>query len=270
MKAANLRALVSKSTTPEVICHCESIFSKLVNPQVRNTLVTDMLSLSLTEENSDPEEDIQTLYEENLKIAKPLPSNLRQCIEKSFTQSPSRAPLLSHLTINGLTFSVSSKHHGNSCIMLDTGPNRNLLPARLDYIVQLQTHDEISTLIAVRRYRPFPRRDDPFAHFPLLKTQLLMSELDPLELYTADKIRSHFALSPLVYLENDAIVAVSLHRVSLLVLLSNRKLISRRSLIFDLLCSYCSHEIQFSYCLNSFCGSEIQLLKVDSKLVYLI
>ena len=136
MKAANLCALVSKSNAPEAICHCQPIFSKFVNPQVRNTLVTDILSLSLAEENSDPEENIQTLYDKNLKVAKPLPTDLRQCIAKSFTHCPSRAPLLLHLTIEGLTYSVSSKHHGNSCVMLDAGPGRNLLPARLDYILQ--------------------------------------------------------------------------------------------------------------------------------------
>ena len=119
--------------------------------------------------------------------------------------------------------------------MLDAGLNRSLVPARLDYIVQLQTHDDILTLIAIRQYQPFPRQDDPFMRFPLLKTQLLMPELDPLELHTIDKIRSHFALSPPVYLKKDAIVAISLHRVSSLILLGKLKLISRRNLIFDLL-----------------------------------
>jgi hypothetical protein len=174
-----------------------------------------MLSLSLAEENDDPEDNIQTLYDEKLNAAILLPTVLRQCIQKSFTRFPSRAPLLSYLTINGLTYSVSSKHHGNSCIMLDAGPNRRLLPARLDYIVQLQTDDDITTLLAVRRYQPFPRQNDPFTRFPLLQTQLLKPDLDPLELYTVDKIRSHFALLSLVYQEKDAIVAVSLHRVSI-------------------------------------------------------
>ena len=214
MKAANLRALVSKSNAPEVIRHCQPIFSKLVNPQVRNTLVTNMLSLSFTEENDDSEANNQTLYDENSKIAKLLPTDLHQCIEQSFAQSPSRAPLLSHLTINGLTYSVSSKHHGNSCIMLDAGPNRNLFPARLDYIVELRIDDDILTLIAVRRYQPFPRRDDPFTRFPSLQTQLWMAELESLELYTIDKIRSHFTLSSLVYKGKDVIIAVSLYRVS--------------------------------------------------------
>ena len=64
MNAANLHALVSKSHAPEVIYHCQPIFGKLVNPQIQNTLVTDMLSLAFTEEN-----DSLTLYNENLKKA---------------------------------------------------------------------------------------------------------------------------------------------------------------------------------------------------------
>ena len=140
---------------------------------------------------------------------------------QSFTWSPSWAPLLSHLTIDGLTYSVSSKDHGNSCIMLDAGPNGSLFPARLDYIVELWNDDNILTLIAVQQYQPFPRWDDPFAPFPLLQTQLLMSELESLELYTIDKIWSHFALFSLVYKEKDVIVAVSLYRVSSSINLAN-------------------------------------------------
>ena len=213
MKAANLHALVSKNNAPEVIRHCQPTFSKLINPQVRNTLLTDMLSLALAQENNDDDENIQTIYDETLKVAK-LPTDLRQCIEQTFAQSPSRAPLLSHLTINGLTYSVSSKHHGNSCVMLDGGPSWSLLPARLDYIVELQTNDDVLTLVAVRQYQPFPRRDDPFTRFPLLQAQLCMPELDPLELHSINKIRSHFAMLSLVYKEKDVIAAVSLHRVS--------------------------------------------------------
>ena len=103
-----------------------------------------MLSLSFIEENDNSEANIQTLYDGNLKIAKLLSTDLHQRIKQSFAQSPSQAPLLSHLTINGLTYSVSSKHHGNSCIMLDAGPNRSLFPARLDYIVELQIDDDLT------------------------------------------------------------------------------------------------------------------------------
>jgi len=213
VKAANLRALVSKSNAPEVIRRCQPIFSKLVNPQVRNTLVTDMLSLTLAQDDNDSEENTQTLYDGDLKAAK-LPTDLRRCIEQKFAHSPSRAPLLSHLTIDGLTYSVSSKHIGNSCIMLDANASQILVPARLDYIVELETDEGILTVIAVRQYQPSPKRDDPFARFPLLQTQLCKSELNPLQLFTIDKIRSHFAMSSLVYMEKDVIVAVSLHRVS--------------------------------------------------------
>ena len=80
MKAANLRALVSKSHAPKVTRHCQPIFGKLINPQIRNMLVTDMLSLAFTEES-----DGSTLYNKNLKKAQLLPMDLHQCIEQSFT-----------------------------------------------------------------------------------------------------------------------------------------------------------------------------------------
>ena len=78
MKAANLRALVSKSHAPKVTRHCQPIFGKLINPQIQNTLVTDMLSLAFTEES-----DGSTLYNKNLKKAQLLPMDLHQCIEQS-------------------------------------------------------------------------------------------------------------------------------------------------------------------------------------------
>ena len=152
-----MRALVSKSNAPEVIRRCQPIFSKLVNPQVRNTLVTDMLSLTLAQDDNNSEENTQTLYDGDSKAAK-LPTDLRRCIEQKFIHSPSRAPLLSHLTIDGLTYSVSSKHIGNSCIMLDANATRILVPVQLDYIVELETDEGILTITSIQRYQPFLKR----------------------------------------------------------------------------------------------------------------
>ncbi|KAF8802347.1 hypothetical protein BYT27DRAFT_7112567 [Phlegmacium glaucopus] len=42
IRSANLRALVFKSECPEVIQNCQAIFHKFINPQLRDTLQTDM------------------------------------------------------------------------------------------------------------------------------------------------------------------------------------------------------------------------------------
>ena len=56
-RSANLRALTSKSECPEAIKNCHSIFLKLVNPQVRDTLTTDINALTSLFDNVEELDD---------------------------------------------------------------------------------------------------------------------------------------------------------------------------------------------------------------------
>src|ERR1700678_676724 len=53
VRSANLRALIFKSECPKIIQNCQPIFQRLVDPQLRDTLQTDMQILSSLTEDGD-------------------------------------------------------------------------------------------------------------------------------------------------------------------------------------------------------------------------
>ena len=113
-QTANLRALLLKSGCPEAIQHCKVFFDKLLTPQVRDSLVTEIHSISAVEELEDDcfEEDLD---EQN---ARPIPAEIRVAISHANLNVPSRAILQTYITVNGLKFTIASKHPGNSCVMI--------------------------------------------------------------------------------------------------------------------------------------------------------
>lgn len=85
--------------------------------------------------------------------------------------------LLSHLTINGITYSTSFKHLGNALILLSSGVANKFLPARIDYIAQIlfdgdDEPDQMITLFAAHQYKAVDILNDPFLSHPLLQAQL--------------------------------------------------------------------------------------------------
>ena len=57
VRSANLRALTSKLGCPEVIQNCQLIFQKMVDPQLRGTLTTDIRSISSLFEDENGDDD---------------------------------------------------------------------------------------------------------------------------------------------------------------------------------------------------------------------
>jgi len=220
MRASNLRNLFHRVGTPEVIRNCEPMLKRLVNPEVRNTLVTDILSLS--QEVHNDEEWVEDFAAQTNCPATPLPEALEACLLESFDQSLA-ATVLSHIVINGLTYSSSWKHLGNSSILLDSGSPNKYSPACIDYITQVDFEDNDApctvTYIAARKYKPANVRVDPFTSFPLLQAQLWSQKLGALQLFRLSDIRSHFAYLPIHREEKDLMVIISLSRVRLPLLL---------------------------------------------------
>ena len=129
---------------------------------------------------------------------------------------PTSASILSQLTVAGITYSVASKHRGNSCVLLDSPSKAIFLPARIEYIVQFVFDNDISsliTLVAVRRFKRHNTSSDPFSGYPLLRTQIWSLELGNLELHPVNAVQCHFACSTMLWEGEKVTVVVSLSRV---------------------------------------------------------
>ena len=88
----------------------------------------DILSFSATEALDSTDDDDLLLV--HLKPVSQLPDPLKDCMWKHFGSLPISASILSQLTVAGLTYSVASRNSGNSCVLLDSSPSKDIfLPA---------------------------------------------------------------------------------------------------------------------------------------------
>jgi hypothetical protein len=120
------------------------------------------------------------------------------------------------MTINGLIYTVTSKHQGNSCVLLKS-KDQTQVPARIQTIFQINVLESVQTLIAIRRHRPARLCHDPFSRFPILCARVWEVQLGELEIIRPDEVVSHFACLPLKGDFEGHIVSVSLSRVSFMV-----------------------------------------------------
>jgi hypothetical protein len=210
VRSANLRALVFKSQSPEVIQNCQPMFQKLVNPDLRYSLQTDIQVLSSLAEGGDDDGDDDLNWNEC--TAKPISKDLRTALTRLRFQSTSTAQFLHRITINGLVYTPTSKHDGNSRILLKSQEDQNQVPAQIQTIFQISFLDSVQTLIAIRRHQPSRLRHDPFSRYPVLRARLWGVKLGELEVIRPDQVFSHFACLPLKGDFEGHIVAASLSR----------------------------------------------------------
>lgn len=218
VKSANLRGLVSKADCPTSLGNCEAMFDKLVNPQVRNTLLTDMLALSgscSSEKGPIAEDDIG----KDDRTTGPIPESVYQSL-KAFlkTSPPRRAYFLTHLTVNGITYSVSTRHLGNSSVMIHSDSKVTSVPARIDHILQFYFEDHLQTFIVVRCRQHSLSNHDPFLQHPILRMSIWSMQLKPPEIVTLNDIDCHYAYVPTVWDGDQACIITSLSRVCIVCL----------------------------------------------------
>jgi hypothetical protein len=216
VRSANLRALVFKSQCPEVIQNCQPMFQKLVNTQLRDTLETDMRILSSLVDGDDDDDDGDSDdygMTWNERTARPIPRDLHTALTHFHSESTRTAQFLTHVTVNGLTYTPTSKHQANSCILLKS-QDQTQVPARIQTIFQIYVLESVQTCIAIRRHQPARLRPDPFSQFPILRARVWGVQLGELEIIRLDQVVSHFACLPLMGEFEGHIVAASLSRVS--------------------------------------------------------
>ena len=206
VKSANLRALLAKSECPEAIKNCQAFFRKLVDPEVRNTLLTD---ISVFTSQLEPE------FTSTPTISFP-PSTIRgttfRVLEK-FLCDINKTPILrmaktlSYYTVHGRTFSIAARHKGNGSVLVRH--QSSMLPAEIEDIVRT-SDDQI--FVAVRYFHP-TNVNDPFKAYPALRISLWDSNLGQLVIVRAEDICGHFASISLLWEGCRCNVVVSLSRV---------------------------------------------------------
>ena len=200
-----------KAGCPEVIQQMQSICKKLIDPQLRNTLQTDMVSLG--SQVGDPDDHSNEITSGRLMTT--LPEELIIALrEKQVATIINRSACYSHstVTIHGLTYSTNKKHRGNSCAII-LSPSKHPLPVQIIHILQfIGDDDQITTYLGVRRHKKSPFAHDPYLKYPLLGAAIWDIELERLEIVEANNIISHFACLPLqsVLREEKAICAIPL------------------------------------------------------------
>lgn len=144
-----------------------------------------------------------------------MPADLRFAFSRGHIEVPPRTQLLSRISINGLIFSTSSKHPGNSCIMISSPYTPDPVPAQLVYIVRFRSvQKQILTYLGVRRHRPANIVRDPYICFPVLRAQIWDASLDEIEIVSPCEVASHFACLPLQLESQELVATLSLSRVS--------------------------------------------------------
>ena len=175
-----------------------------MDPQVRNTLLTDIAHFLALEEEVDEPPDVKG------KMAA-IPPGLYKALKTHFQGSssmPREAKVLSSYMLNGLTFSTFTRHRGNSFILVHR-PSLSSIPARIESMLQTPSND---TFFVVRYFlEPMP--DDPFEKYPVLQSSLWSQHLGQLVIVRPQDVESHFACLALEWHGTDSLAVVSLSRV---------------------------------------------------------
>jgi hypothetical protein len=202
--SSNLRALLLKEGCPSAIKNCHSLFAKLVDPQIRTTLLTDISHFSV-----DLEDD--TSFNPNDTVC--IPEDIYKALRNHFLtrESPRAAKVLTFYTMNGLTFSSFTRHRGNSSILVRRSHPSGFLPsvpAQIESIIQISSTE---TLFIVKYFLK-TMSSDPFEKYPTLHASLWSRNLGQLVAVKPEDVESHFACLPIVWDGNESVAVISLSR----------------------------------------------------------
>ena len=193
-----------KEGCPSAIKNCSSYFSKLIDPQVRNTMLMDIACfLSLEEEVDDPPDITGWMT----TIAEG-PYRALQTNFQGTKGTPHEAKTLHCYTLNRLTFSTFTRHRGNSFVLVRR-PSLPSTPAQIDSILQISTNE---TYFVVRFFLK-TMSEDPFQQHPVLQTSLWSQNLGQLVIVKPQDVESHFACLSFEWHGANCQAVISLSRV---------------------------------------------------------
>ena len=199
--ASNLRALLLKEGCPVAVRNCHKIFAKLVDPQTRNSLLTDMSHFVTDNETEEPPLEIKgkmTVTEVTFRA-----------LEAYFQGKPlAVAKVLSSYVMDGLTFSTFKRHKGNSFILVRCS-SRHAVPARIEDIIRTSSNE---VLFVVQHFLK-TTSNDPFQRYPVLQASLWSDRLGRTAIVKPQDVVCHFACLSLEWGDANCLAVISLSRV---------------------------------------------------------
>lgn len=189
------------------------MFETLVNPQVRDTLVTDSLLLEEAMESED-DDGSSGIKEE------PIDNDIRTAFSRKLPQGlgatiPQKAKFLTHIKHHGISYTVNKRHKGNSSIFLIGTEN---VPFSIEKIICFSATTSGNyfkgTWCVVRKHQPAKVDVDPYIAYPHLRAGLWDCQLEPfIDVVPVSDIQTHFANCVIPWEEKEYMVAISLSRV---------------------------------------------------------
>jgi len=191
---------------PQAIKNCSGHFSKLINPQVCNTLLTDIARfLSLDEEVDEPVNitgrRMAVIVEGSYKVL--------QIYFNFALETPREAKVLTCYTVNWLIFTTFTRHWGNSFVLVRR-PSLSSVPARIDSILQVSSGE----IYFVVQFFLKTMSEDPFDKYPVLQSSLWSQDLGQLVVIKPQDVESHFTGLSFTWDDAGCLAVVSLSRVT--------------------------------------------------------
>ena len=241
-RGSNLRALLGKADAPDFLKDFQEIFAQFFAPTLPSlqgdiealndvTNITDSLN-RLETLSDDTYERLLTCLNEGV-----VPGHYVSCRNEPRPGTCVIQPCAQEIystKVQGMTFSPSSKHIGNSRILFCLAGDSFQLAGEIQRIFVHQRHGSVpsnnlvtKTFYVVRAFRELNHQQavhDPYRQFPLLFVRLCCNELEMEErIIRSDQIISHFAGCPYESkeLQGNFLVVLSLSKVRPLVLWKN-------------------------------------------------
>ena len=195
-----------KDGCPQAIKNCTHYFSKLIDPQVRNTLLTDIARfLSLDEEVDEPVD----ITGRRMAVIAEGPYRALQIYFNGSPETPREAKILTCYSVNRLTFTTFTRHRGNSFVLVRR-PSVASIPAQIQTILQVSS-GEIYFLV---QFFLKTMAEDPFEKYPVLQSSLWSQDLGQLVVIKPQDVDSHFAGLSLTWCGARCLAVISLSRVT--------------------------------------------------------
>jgi hypothetical protein len=196
--------MLLKDVCPPAIENCRSFFTKLTHPDIRNSALVD-ISLFLSNPENDPADE----YDRRVTVSENTFKALCLCFRNTVPRIVRNA---SFHTVEGRTFSIQSRHQGNSSILVRSDSDGSSIPAQIQEILQTSSKE---VLYAVRHFHK-ASLCDPFAKYPFLHISVWSLDLGNTVIIRPEQVLCHFASTMISFGDTNKkyLAVASLFRVS--------------------------------------------------------
>ncbi|KAK0502433.1 hypothetical protein EDD18DRAFT_1347043 [Armillaria luteobubalina] len=178
----NLRQLQNKGVLPEIFDRCKDIFKKLTSSKGQDPGSAGMTGINIPGQSHSSKILLHQLVEP--------PDHIADAFEKNrgynFQPLSKRIRKLSYVSLNGIIYSVASRHCSNSQVMVQNWP------FCIEYMMQDPNSGKPSQVsIIAWRFKATPMQDNAFEHYLELGAQV-WCRLEQYSIFNAQMIETHF------------------------------------------------------------------------------